>query len=206
MMSYKMLGRVIFTGVMVLAISGCSTAVRQKAAKGAVAGGAGAAFVGGVTDLILHGEVGMDDLVENAVAGAVGGATAGAVAGHREDKQKAATAKQSAAPEASSDLIKKIGDDNYKALNDLIYYKYEDAYKRTLKAARSKDVEIQEAAYLIQALIDKDRGNDAGMKSSLDEFVKINSKVSSQKAALKELNKLSRKLEDQRKIKGVQKP
>ena len=199
------------SGVIALCIvSGCSTNMGNKAAGGAAAGAASASFVGAVTDLILHGKVNTDRLVHNAVSGAVGGATAGAIVGHKQDQQAAQQQQQQVArnqPDAGvAELTAKIGRDNYAALEALVNYEHADAYKRSLKAVRSGNKSYKEAGLVIQALIDKDRGNDKGVESAIEALLEINESVTDEEAALKGLDELQRKLKDERRAQGISKP
>ena len=193
--------------LIVSALTGCSTNMFSKAAGGAAAGAVSASFVGGVTDLILDGEINTDRLARNMVGGAVGGATAGAVVGHRQDQQEAQRAAQEAdkKKEADKELIKKIGKENYAALNDLLNYKHEEAFRRTLKSTKSRNEEQKKAGYAIQALIDKDRGNKEGMNEAIDALLEINSDIT-RKEAEKGLKQLSSALNDERRAQGIRKP
>jgi hypothetical protein len=178
---------------------GCSTNMRKKAAGGAAVGSLSASFVGAATDLILHGKVNTDHLAHNMVSGAVGGATAGAVVAHKEDKQT----EKNATAHAAKELEAKIGSENYSALNDLLNYQYADAYAKTLNTVKSRKKSEKEAALIIQALVDKDRGNKDGMQESLAEFVKLRG---DEAKASKGLDDLHGELKDMRKIQGIRKP
>lgn len=191
----------IAVAVMIVTGFGCTTNMKQKAAGGAAAGAVSAAFVGGVTDLLLHGEISVDSLAENMVSGAVGGAAAGAAVAHKQDKKAA----QDSAKKDAEKLADKIGETNYDAFNDLLNYKYAESYEKTLKVVKSGSKEEQEVAYVIQALIDKDRGNDEGSKESLDEFVKLRGKSQNKADAESALKKLHDNLKEQRKIQGIRK-
>jgi len=192
----------IAIAVMVVSGSGCTTNMKQKAAGGAATGAISAAFVGGVTDLILHGEISGDTLTRNLVGGAVGGATAGAAIAHKEDK----TAAQNAAKKDSEKLADKIGVKNYDALNDLLNYKHAESYAKTLKVVKSGSKDEKEIAYVIQALIDKDRGNEEGMQEAVAEFIKLRGDTQNKADAEKALKQLHANLKEQRKIQGIRKP
>lgn len=180
---------------------GCTTNMRQKAAGGAAVGAVSTAFVGGVTDLILHGEISGDTLTRNLVGGAVGGATAGAAVAHKQDKQAA----RDSAKKESAKLADKIGKQNYEALNDLLNYKHAEAYTKTLKVVKSGSKEEQEIAYVIQALIDKDRGNREGSQESVASFLKLKGGNQDKAKAETALNQLYDNIKEQRKIQGIRK-
>jgi hypothetical protein len=192
----------VAVAVMIMTGFGCTTNMKQKAAGGAAAGAVSAAFVGGVTDLILHGEISGDTLSRNLVGGAVGGATAGAAIAHKQDKKAA----QDSAKKEAEKLAEKIGAKNYDAFNDLLNYKYADSYSKTLKVAKSGSRQEKEIAYVIQALIDKDRGNAEGSQEALAEFIKMRGKSQNKADAEKALNQLHDNLREQRKIQGIRKP
>jgi hypothetical protein len=192
----------VAVAVIVVSGFGCTTNMKQKAAGGAAAGAVSAAFVGGVTDLILHGEISGDTLTRNLVGGAVGGATAGAAIAHKQDKKAA----QDTAKKDAEKLADKIGRSNYDAFNDLLNYKYTESYAKTIKTAKSGSKNEKEVAYVIQALIDQDRGNIKGSQESLAEFVKLRGGSQSKAGAEKALNKLHDNLNEQRKIQGIRKP
>jgi hypothetical protein len=200
MVMKKIMG--IAVAVMVVSGFGCTTNMKQKAAGGAATGAVSAAFVGGVTDLILHGEISGDTLTRNLVGGAVGGATAGAAIAHKQDKKAA----QDTAKKDAEKLADKIGKSNYDAFNDLLNYKYAESYAKTIKVAKSGSKDEKEIAYVIQALIDKDRGNAEGTQESLAEFVKLRGGSQSKADAEKALNQLHDNLNEQRKIQGIRKP
>jgi hypothetical protein len=181
---------------------GCTTNMKQKAAGGAATGAVSAAFVGGVTDLILHGEISGDTLTRNLVGGAVGGATAGAAIAHKEDK----TAAQNAAKKDADKLVDKIGEKNYDALNDLLNYRHAESYAKTLQTVKSGSKNEKETAYVIQALIDKDRGNAEGMQEAVSEFIKLRGSSQNKADAEKALRKLHNNLKEQRRIQGIRKP
>jgi len=191
----------IAVAVMIVTSFGCTTNMKQKAAGGAAAGAVSAAFVGGVTDLILHGEISGDTLSRNLVGGAVGGATAGAAIAHKQDKKAA----QDAAKKDADKLADKIGEKNYDAFNDLLNYKYAESYAKTLKVIKTGSKDEKEVAYVIQALVDKDRGNAEGSQESLAEFIKLRGKSQSKADAEKALNQLHENLKEQRKIQGIRK-
>ena len=188
--------------VAIVLASGCTTNMRQKATGGAAAGAVSAAFVGGVTDLLLHGEVDGDRLARNLVGGAVGGATAGATIAHKQDKNAA----REEAKKNGTELAEKIGKQNYDALNNLLNYDYTKAYSTTMKVVKSGSQKEKETAYVIQALIDKDRGNTEGAQEAIAEFIKLRGKDQTKSKTEKALNDLHNNLKEQRKIQGIRKP
>ena len=194
---------VVITGI-VLMNSGCITEMLGGAAGGALS----ASFVGATTDLILHGEVNTDTLARNATSGAIAGGMAGGAYGHQKNKaeqkqNKPAPTVSKADEEATKLLTEKIGKDNIKALEALLYSNYEDAYKKTLKSIKSKNDNYRDAGYAIQALIDTDRKNKKGVEESLNKFVEFNDKVDNIKDAQKGLDKLYDNFLDMRKVKGL---
>ena len=201
--SINIVSIVIITG-MVLINSGCITEMLGGAAGGALS----ASFVGATTDLLLHGEVNTDTLARNATSGAIAGGMAGGAYGHQknkaEQKQNKPTPTISKADEEATKLLaEKIGKDNVKALESLLYSNYEDAYKKTLKSIKSKNQDYQEAGYVVQALIDTDRKNEKGVDAALTEFVALNDKADSLKDAQKGLKDLYKQLLNMRKVKGI---
>ena len=63
-------------------------------------------------------------------------------------------------------LITKIGDENYAGLKLLISCKHNEAYGLTLVTSKSSNLDYQLAAYILQALKDKDRNNVTGITNS----------------------------------------
>lgn len=201
--SINIVSSVMLAGL-ILINAGCLTEMLGGAAGGALS----ASFVGATTDLILHGKVNTDTLARNATSGAIAGGMAGGTYGHQKNKAEKAKNKLAQAPskadeEATKLLTNKIGKDNVKALEDLMYSNYEDAYKKTLKSVNSKNQDYQETGYIVQALIDTDRKNPKGVDAALTEFVAINDKVDNLKDAKKALNDLYKQLLNMRKIKGI---
>ena len=196
---------------MIIINTGCSTNMFRKGAGGAVVGAASASFVGGMTDLILDGKINTSTMARNATSGAIAGGMAGAAYGHQQDKQQdkqqkvAASDKTSVTENSNTDkqLKKRIGSNNFDALVDLAYKRHESAYKKTLKSVKSKNKDYQEAGYIIQALIDKDRNNAKGVEESLNKFVELNKEKGDIKEAQKGLNKLYGELLNIRKVKGI---
>jgi hypothetical protein len=190
-----------------LLTSGCSSNMFNKGVGGAAAGAASASLVGALTDLIVDGRVNTYRLQRNVVGGAIAGGAAGAAVGHRQDAAKAQAQQRQAPPDPPDKaLIKEIGKDNYKALTDLVYYRHEDAYARTLKSVRSRNEDHQAAGYAIQALIDEDRNNPEGVMDAIEEFLKVSTEVQDMKEARKGLEDLTRELADERRVKGIRKP
>ena len=192
--------------------AGCTSNMLGGATAGAATGAVGSSLVGALTDLIVDGQVDTYRLSRNLVGGAVAGGMAGAAAGHHKDvvegqqKQPPQPARQPAVQPPDKELIAKIGNSNYAALNDLLQFKHESAYRHTLKAARNKQSDIQEAALAIQALIDLDRGNAAGRDDAIARFLELNDTVTSEKEALKGLKQLHAELKNERAVQGIRPP
>jgi hypothetical protein len=166
--------------------------------------------LGAVTDLIVDGRVNTYRLERNLVGGAVAGGVAGAAAGHQQDvraeQQRRAQAAAAADREPDRELVAKIGKDNYAALGALLNYRHEEAYRRALKATRSKNRAYQESGYVIQALVDKDRGHADGVQEAVTQFLDLNDTVKGEQEARKGLDDLYQLLEDERKVKGIRNP
>ena len=197
--------------LMVLTMTACGPKSAEYGVKGAAGGAVSASFVGAMTDLIVDGEVITYRLARNAVGGAVAGGTAGAVVGHQQDKADAeqekaaeqAVASGSAATDAElAALKKKIGPDNVKGLQQLMLCQHEEAYRTGLGTARSDNPDYKETGLVLQAMVDRDRGNMDGVNQILPEIVKMNDKLADLAAAQKGLEDLHQMLVDERKIQG----
>jgi hypothetical protein len=195
---------------------GCGTNAFHKGVGGAAAGAVSASFVGALTDLIVDGRVNTYRLQRNMVSGAIAGGATGAAVGAQQDRQQAAqkqarreqAARQQAQDEQTSEreLVKRIGKDNYRALEDLIHFRHKDAFARTLKSTRSKNTSYQAAGYAIQALVDNDRGNADGVAEALEKFLGVSDEVDSMKEAQKGLKDLAQGLHDERRVQGIRPP
>jgi hypothetical protein len=188
-----------------LAAAGCTTNMRRKTVGGAAVGSFGGAFVGAMTDLILDGEVNTDALARNAVSGAIAGGMAGATVGYKQDKDQAARPQTPPANEVpDQDLLKRIGKDNYDAAIDLVYKRHEDAYRKALKSAVSKNPDYQRASLALQALIDLDRGNTAGVDEAINAFAASGGGTNEPAKVRQALDELHAKVKEERKIRGIQ--
>jgi len=184
---------------------GCSTHMFKTGVGGAASGAVGASFVGAMTDLILDGKVNTDRLARNATSGAIAGSMAGAAVGHNQDikeEQAARKVEAEARRKAQADFKAKIGSDNYSALTDLLNCRHSTAYRKAAKAADSRNKDVQEAAYVIQALVDTERGNREQAQEALKQFVAINDNTSKSDAQ-KGLKALLKALGDERKAQGI---
>ena len=193
-------------------IYACGPKSAEYGVKGAAGGAVSASFVGAMTDLIVDGEVNTYRLTRNAVGGAVAGGTAGAIVGHQQDK--ADTAQDKAAEQAVASgatatdaevaaLKKKIGPDNVNGLKQLVQCNHEAAYRSGMTAARSDNPDFKEAGLVVQALVDRDRGNMEGANRVLPEIVEMNDKLADLTAAQKGLEDLHQMVVDERKINGA---
>jgi len=195
----KMNARVyIFCAAALMLSMGCSSNMFKTGVGGAASGAMGASFVGAMTDLILDGKVNTDRLARNATSGAIAGGMAGAAVGHNQDVKEEAAARK----KAQADFKAKIGSDNYSALDNLINCRHATAYRKATEASKSRNKEVQEAAYVIQALVDTDRGNKEQADAALKQFISVNDKTSKSdaKKGLKELMKV---LKEERKSQGI---
>ena len=185
----------------------CTQNTATGAAKGAATGAVSGSLLGAVTDLIVDGEVDTYRLQRSMVSGALAGGTAGAVAGHNKDKREAAhpkKAKPSKEEKAETDkLAKKIGKTNVAALEDLVYKRHEDAFRKTMKSAKSSDANEANAAIAIQAMIDSDRGNEEGVDRALKQLVEQSDDLEDLEQARTELKKLNQAVLDERQIAGI---
>ncbi len=208
-MKYLLLLTVV---LLTFTFSACGPKSAEYGVKGAAGGAVSASFVGAVTDLIVDGEVNTYRLTRNAVGGAVAGGTAGAIVGHQQDK--ADTAQDKAAEQAVTSgatatdaeveaLRKKIGPDNVNGLKQLVKCKHEDAYRIGLGTARSDNMNYKEAGLVLQALVDKDRGNMDGANRVLPELVEMSAKLADLSAAQKGLEDLHQILIDERRVQGM---
>jgi len=186
------------------AFNGCSQKSAEYGAKGAAVGAIGAGMVGALTDLIVDGRVNPYRLQRNMVGGAIVGGAAGAAAGHNVDEKEKQAARNNEikASDKNEKFRKKIGDTNYKALESLIFCHHEEAFRLTLKSVNSSQADHELAAYVIQALIDKDRNNSSGVKHALEAFIAKDEQIKSIDAASRELDKLYLQLQDERRIDG----
>jgi len=197
---------VLSPALLIALLAGCSANSFEQGAKGAAAGAASASIVGALTDLIVDGEINTHRLERNLARGAVAGAAAGAAKGHHEDQRAAAkqAAPQVSLEEPDQELINGIGQANYDALTDLLYFRYEDAYRRTLGTVKSTNVAVQEAGFVIQAMIDEERGNAARVDEALSSFLDLNTTDLDHAGAVEGLEELLVELEDERKVMGIQ--
>ena len=193
----------------ILLFSGCGTNMFKLGVGGAAGGAVSASLLGAVTDLIVDGEVNTYQLQRNMVSGALAGGTAGAVVGHQKyktEEQVKAASTPPPPPAAEKDLVKKVGKDNYRALEDLVHYRHADAYKSATKAVKSNNQTYQEAGYAIQALVDLDRDNTDGMQEAISQLLQLDGAVKDAKAAEKGLKALQGELQDERKAQGIRPP
>lgn len=188
-----------------LSFSACSQKSAEYGATGAVTGAVGAGLIGALTDLVIDGQVNPQRLQRNLVSGAIAGGATGAIIGENENqKMKQQQQNQEAAPVVTGDdkLKKKIGGDNYAGLEYLISCKHTEAYRMTLKSAKSSKPNYELSAYVIQALIDRDRNNTSGETRALESFITKDEKINSVDVARGELDKLYEQLQDERRIRG----
>ena len=194
------------------AMTACGPKSAEYGTKGAAGGAVAGSFVGAMTDLIVDGRVDTYRLKRNAVGGAVAGGTAGAIAGHQQDKadvQKAEAAEQAVTSGAAATdserqaLQQKIGKENTQALQALVQCRHEEAYRIGLGTARSDNTDHKEAGLIIQALVDRDRGNMDGANRVLPEIVEMNKKLADLTDAQKGLENLHQILVDERKVQGI---
>ena len=68
--------------------------------------------------------------------------------------------------------------------------------------ARSDNPDYKETGLVLQAMVDRDRGNMDGVNQVLPEIVKMNDKLVDLAAAQKGLEDLQKMLVDERKIQG----
>ena len=192
-----------------LLASGCTTNMAGGAADGAMKGAVSASFLGAVTDLIVDGRVDTYRLQRNLVGGAVAGGAAGAAMGHQKDlaetQQKQAQAARAERGE-QADLAREIGHRNVDALIDLLNYRHEKAFSKALKTSKSGSLKQREAGLVIQALVDADRGNEAGAREAVEAFVELNEDTDDVTEAMAGLKELQAGLQDERKIKGIRNP
>ncbi len=199
----------VLIAIFLLAVlAGCSANMTEKGVEGAATGAVSAALTGAISDLIWDGEIDTDRLARRAASGAVAGATAGAAAGHRQDQVEAQKEAASASAEDASDeeLIERIGRKNYSALEDLLYFRYEDAYRTTLKTVKSKDEDHRDAGYVVQALIDRDRGNRRGAEEAIAALIDANQHLADADSVNRGLDELLAEFEDERRVRGISRP
>lgn len=202
----KLLVLIIKMCILILVVTGCTQNIASHSAGGAAFGAGGSMFVGALTDLIIHGKIDSATLTRNAVTGGIVGGAGGAAVGYKKDKaeENSDKMKQSNMSEDKlAKLKKRIGDENFNSLSYLILCKHEDAYRITLDTVKSPNNDYKEAGYILQALIDKDRGNIDGFKNSTDNFISISDKNNDYSSTVKEFDKLYVRLQNERKVKGI---
>ncbi len=59
-------------------------------------------------------------------------------------------------------------------MENLFYYRHEDADRTTLKTVKSKNADHRDAGYLIQALNDWNRGNESGAQEAIAAWAGAN--------------------------------
>ncbi len=197
-----------------LLLAGCTATTAEYAAKGAAAGAVSASFIGAMTDLIVDGRVNTYRLSRNMVGGAIAGGIAGGVAGSQAEEAavEKATAREmertpileteESADEAES-LEKSIGRENVNALKALVQCRHEDAFRKALQTSRSENPEYREAGLIVQALVDRDRGNSAGVDRVLSEVIAMNDKLEDITSARQGLDDIYIILQDERRIQGL---
>ena len=209
--------RFIALGTAVLTLlTGCSANMAGGAAGGAVTGAISGSLVGALTDLIVDGHVNPYRLERNLVGGAVAGGLAGASHGAHKDALEASQHQQREAQvkaeqarkeqDETEKLIAEIGRDNVQALVDLLSYRHAEAYKGTLRPAKSKQSNVREAAFAIQALVDLDRGNSEGAARAIKSLTEASDEITDTDSADKEIRTLYNELQQERRIQGIPKP
>jgi len=193
-------------------VTGCSSTSVEYGAKGAVGGAVSASFVSAMTDLIVDGRVDTYRMSRAAAAGAVVGGTAGAMAGQaqyeQQKEQEVQAEKEAARKSAQADtsvqaLEAEIGKQNVQGIWELVQCNHEEAYRIGLSTARADEKQIMEAGIILQALVDRDRGNTDGMDRALQSFVEQSSEVDDVQTAKAELETLHGMLMDERKVHGL---
>ena len=92
------------------------------------------------------------------------------------------------------------------ALIDLLNFRHEQAFSKALKTSKSGSLKQREAGLVIQALVDADRGNEAGAREAVEAFVELNEDTDDVTEAMAGLKELQAGLQDERKIKGIRNP
>lgn len=193
--------------VLILITVGCTQNIASHSAGGAAAGAGGAMFVGALTDLIIDGKVDPRRLQRNAVSGGIVGGAGGAAVGYQKDKaeEKEEKLKQSNVTKSeATKLREQIGDDNFKGVKYLIACDHESAFRLTIQTVKSEKLNYRKAGVVLQALIDKDRGNEDGVNRSINQYLELaeNTDLNTSTAS-KELGHLYSQLVDERKVKGI---
>jgi hypothetical protein len=142
----------------VVAVTGCSSASQEGAARGATMGAVGGAVAGAVSSLIFGGNV-VQGAAQGAAIGVASGAATGAVAGSMADS----AAKKPAKPAAGdAELRKRIGDRNYASALLLAQCKHKDAIASAEDTlAVSKDSNERAFALLLQGVAAEESGDKA---------------------------------------------
>ncbi len=197
-----------------LLLAGCTATTAEYAAKGAAAGAVSASFIGAMTDLIVDGRVNTYRLSRNMVGGAIAGGIAGGVAGSQAEKtavekanaremEKTLILETEESDDEAESLEKSIGPDNVNALKSLVQCRHEDAFRKALQTARSENPEYREAGLIVQALVDRDRGNTAGVDRVLPEVISMNDELEDMTSARQGLDSIYIILQDERRIQGL---
>ena len=200
--------------VLSMVMDGCTATTTEYAAKGAAAGAVSASLVGAMTDLIVDGRVNTYRLSRNMVGGAIAGGIAGGIAGSQQEaaaREKAGARKteQTSVPATDKSeaeieaLAKQIGPDNLNALKALVQCRHEDAFRTALQTSGSDNTDFREAGLIIQALVDRDRGNTAGVDRILPEVIAMNDELGDMATAQLGLEDIYNVLQDERKVQGL---
>lgn len=192
----------LLLAALILVFAGCSQKSAEYGAAGAATGAIGAGMVGALTDLIVDGKVNPYRLKRNVVSGAIAGGMTGAAAGHQAE-QRQQTAKAEPTSSGNNRLRKRIGEQNYHALELLVHCQHKEAYALALKSAKSDMLNYELGAYAVQALIDKDRGNSEGVQRAIEAFIAKDDKITTVSKAREELDKVYQSLQDERRIEGL---
>lgn len=195
--------KLLIAGLLALIMLGCSSNQASGAAGGAAIGAAGSAVVGVLVDLIVDGKVDAHRLARNATGGAIVGAAAGTAAGYEQDQREAAAAKQAAVAAEMQKYQEKIGQSNVYALTELIQCRHDAAYKYASQSAQFGNKDEKLAGFAIEALVDKDRGNQTGVSNAVNAYIKLDDHIKTKEKAYEELDKLYIKVLDERRAQGL---
>lgn len=196
--------------VLSMVMAGCTATTAEYAAKGAAAGAVSASLVGAMTDLIVDSRVITYRLSRNMVGGAIAGGIVGSQqevaarekAGTRKTEQTSVPATDKSEAEIEA-LAKQIGPDNLNALKALVQCRHEDAFRTALQTSGSDNTDYREAGLIIQALVDRDRGNTAGVDRILPEVIAMNDELGDMATAQLGLEDIYNVLQDERKVQGL---
>ncbi len=71
---------------------------------------------------------------------------------------------------------------------------------------RFKSKDHRDAGYVVQALIDRDRGNQNGAQSAIDTLVHTNQHLADADSVNRGLDELLAELNDERRVRGISRP